>query len=61
MEKKTDNIIFYGNLDGENIQGYDYSVYGKNGICATITANSGGGHTPYILEEEDEVVETGKE
>lgn len=54
MKKKTDNIIFYGNLDGENIQGYDYSVYGKNGIYATITANSGGGHTPYILEEEDD-------
>ena len=51
MEKKSDDTIFYGNLDGKNIQGYKYSVYEKNGICATITGNSGGGHMPYILIE----------
>ena len=49
MEKKTDDIIFYGNLNDKNIQGYAYSVYGVNRISPTLTANSGGGHMPYIL------------
>ena len=54
MEKKTDDIIFYGNLNDKNIQGYAYSIYGADGLCATITTGCGGGHTPYILEEEDD-------
>jgi hypothetical protein len=61
MEKKTDNIIFYGNLNDKNIQGYAYSIYGADGNSPTLTANAGGGHMPYIIEEEDEIVETGKE
>ena len=48
----TDEIIFYGNLNDKNIQGYAYSVYGVNSLCATITANAGGGHMPYILVKE---------
>ena len=48
----SDEIVFYGNLNGKNIQGYAYSVYGGDGLCATITANAGGGHMPYILVEE---------
>ena len=49
-------LIFYGNFDGKNIQGYKYSVYDINGLSAAITANSGGGHMPYILlkEKKDE-------
>ena len=54
MEKKTDDIIFYGNLNDKNIQGYAYSVYGTDGLCATITTGCGGGHLPMILEEEDD-------
>lgn len=51
MEKKTDNIIFYGNLNDKNIQGYAYSIYGAGGLCATITTGcGGGGQTPIIFE-----------
>lgn len=60
MNEKKSEIIFYGNLNGKNIQGYAYSVYGIGGEAPTITANAGGGHMPYILiewEEEDEKVE----
>ena len=46
---QSDEIIFYGNLNGKGIQGYAYSVYGTNGIAATITAVCGGGHEPFIL------------
>ena len=46
---QSDEIIFYGNLNGKGIQGYAYSVYGINGIAATITAVCGGGHEPFIL------------
>lgn len=37
------DIIFYGNLNGKNIQGYAYSVYDINGLSATITTGCGGG------------------
>ena len=46
---QSDEIIFYGNLNGKGIQGYAYSVYGTYGIAATITAVCGGGHEPFIL------------
>lgn len=49
MEKKSEDIIFYGNLNGKCIQGYAYSVYGTGGNSPTLTANAGGGHMPYIL------------
>ena len=49
MEKKNEDIIFYGNLNGKCVQGYAYSVYGIYGNAPTLTANSGGGHMPYIL------------
>ena len=49
---QSDEIIFYGNLNGKGIQGYAYSVYGINGIAATITAVCGGGHEPFILVRE---------
>ena len=51
MKKETDEIIFYGCLNGRNIQGYAYSVYGMNGLCATITTGCGGGHLPLLLDE----------
>jgi hypothetical protein len=40
-----DDIIFYGALNNKNksVQGYAYSVYGVDGICATITTGCGGG------------------
>lgn len=31
MNEKKSEIIFYGNLNGKNIQGYAYSVYGIGG------------------------------
>ena len=43
------DIIFYGNLNNKNIQGYAYSVYGINGLSATITTGCGGWvHTVHI-------------
>jgi hypothetical protein len=41
----NDDIIFYGALNNKNksVQGYAYSVYGVDGICATITTGCGGG------------------
>ena len=54
MEKKNEDIIFYGNLNGKCIQGYAYSVYGTRGNSPTLTANAGGGHMPYILIERKE-------
>jgi hypothetical protein len=54
----NDDIIFYGALNNKNksVQGYAYSVYGVDGICATITTGCGGGHIPLILEENMEEV-----
>ncbi len=50
----NDDIIFYGNLNDKNVQGYAYSVYGADGLCATITTGCGGGHLPMIIKEEDD-------
>ena len=47
------DIIFYGNLDGKNVQGYKYSVYDPEGIASAITTGCGGGHIPYVLTRED--------
>ncbi|MBO4640912.1 MAG: hypothetical protein J5710_14265 [Treponema sp.] len=46
---ESSKIIWYGNLDGKNIQGYKYSVYAIFGCCAAINTGQGGGQEPFIL------------
>lgn len=50
------NVEVIGLLDEEVYKGHEqirriYSVYG---LCPTITANTGGGHTPKIMVVKDE-------
>lgn len=49
MKKIDDDIIWLGNIYGNYSTGYAGTVFGVNGICQTIKANSGGNTQPNVV------------
>lgn len=49
MMKNDDGIIWLGNIYGNYSTGYAGTIFGVNGICQTIKANSGGNTQPNII------------
>jgi len=47
--KNNDEIVWLGNIYGEFSTGYAGTVFGVNGVCQTIKANSGGNTQPNIV------------
>ena len=49
IERNDDGIIWLGNIYGNYSTGYAGTVFGVNGVCQTIKANSGGNTQPNVV------------
>lgn len=52
MKNDSDGIIWLGNIYGDFSTGYAGTVFGVNGLCQSIKANSGGNSQPNIIMKE---------